>query len=98
VEIANCKFIILACDGIYDCVSNEELTKWFTVALEEFKNGTFTYIPRKNKEKGKEKISEPVKEIKLEHLVQKFLDEICSVDTMTSCGTDNMTCLLILLN
>lgn len=41
VEVNRCKFMILACDGIYDCMSNEELTKWFSEAIAQFKNGTF---------------------------------------------------------
>jgi len=35
VDTDQCKFIILACDGIYDCVSNEELTEYFKETLEE---------------------------------------------------------------
>lgn len=88
-------FVVQACDGIYDCVSNEELTKWFKVALDQYKNKTFNYTPRSNDPKAK---IEPVKDIKLEHLVQKFLDEICAVDTLGGKGTDNMTCILIVFN
>jgi serine/threonine protein phosphatase PrpC len=44
----------LACDGIWDCVSNEECTAWFSSALKEFDSNTFTYVP-KSKDEKKEK-------------------------------------------
>jgi len=77
-------------------VSNEELTDWFSTAITEFKSGTFTYTPRRNKDKGNEVVSDPVKDVQLEHLVHKFLDKICAQETLQSSGTDNMTCILVL--
>lgn len=41
VNVDQVKFAILACDGIYDCVSNEELTEWFNTAIQEFKTNKF---------------------------------------------------------
>jgi len=80
-------------------VSNEELVEWFSTALKEFNSNTFAYTPRKNKDgKGALEQGEPVKEVQLEHLVHKFLDQICARETMNSIGTDNMTCILVLLN
>lgn len=37
----------MACDGIYDCVTNEELTKWFSNSLQEYKSNKFTYTSKK---------------------------------------------------
>lgn len=74
-------------------MSNEELTERFTEDIKSFKNNTFTYTVRTNtKEKG-ETITNP----KLEHIVQRFLDDICAKESSEGIGTDNMTCILVIV-
>lgn len=80
-------------------MTNEELTEWFKDSLEEMNQGKFSYKPRKNRDnKGNETPSEFVKDIKLKHQVEKFLDTICAYETSNPSGTDNMTCILIKFN
>lgn len=42
VELSECKYVIMACDGIFDCVSNEELVEWYSATIKEFNDATFT--------------------------------------------------------
>lgn len=52
------EFAVLACDGIWDCVSNEECTAWFAKALHEYDNNTFKYVPKNMDESSKERDTE----------------------------------------
>lgn len=56
-------------------MSNEELTEYFKETLLEYESNKFEYKPRKNKDpKGNDTPTEFVKDIKLKHVVEKFLD------------------------
>lgn len=111
IDFNECEFIIMACDGIYDCVTNEELTEWFTKSIDEFTNNNFKYVPKKIKTEDKEnsdkkdgylkelddvkKDLDDIINFEEHHIVQKFLDHIVADDTISGKGTDNMTCILI---
>ena len=66
------KFIINGCDGIWDCLSNEEAVK----TIQEKLN------------KKPKNMSDPVGEL---------LGEILAPNTDDGIGTDNMTCILVVL-
>ena len=69
----NDKFMIVACDGIWDCLTNEECVASFEKKLAK---------------KNVKNTSDPVAEL---------LGDILAPNTDDGLGTDNMTCILIMM-
>lgn len=81
------KFIILACDGIWDCLSNEECCKKVNDYEAQFK--TDTRISKSKPSTGSNSVS---------RIVEEIFEEIIAPNTEDGIGTDNMTCILVYLN
>jgi serine/threonine protein phosphatase PrpC len=90
-------FIIVACDGIWDCMESQEAVKFVYKENEKLKN------PSSPSKRASLKGSSKKKESKSKHLgliVEKMMDKNCPSDLQVTegIGADNMTCIIVELN
>lgn len=88
------KFIVLACDGIWDCLTNEQCVALINKKITNFKKrneiialnnpDNVDFLPR-------------VTELNYSIPIAEIFDDILAKDTGNEVGTDNMTCIMIKL-
>ena len=79
------EFLIIACDGIWDCMSSEEACKYIQDKLRDLK--------QKSEYQQEEKT--PLSSIITNMFLEKCLAE---VGDLSEVGSDNMTCIVVLFN